>query len=132
MALYRRLVAVQPDRAQWWIRYGWTLRNTRHYEAALRAFARADRLDPHAYWSAYGQALTYLALKRYDEALAAFQRAITIDPTRPGPHEWRSRIYLQLKSDDAAIDAALYGLNQVPDDHQLQKVLQEAEKQLRW
>ena len=130
--LYGRLVQVQPNVAEWWIRYGWALRYTRQYEAALDAFARADALAPNAYWSAYGEGLTYLALKRYDEALNALNRAIAIDPTRPGPHQWRGRIYLKLKHYDAAIDVALYGLNYIPDDETLHNILNEAKRQLRW
>lgn len=130
--LYDQLVRIQPDVAEWWIRFGWSLRATRRYEDALQAFARADALDPNAYWSAYGEGLTYWNLRRYDDALAAFQRAIRIDPTRPGPHEWRGRIYLRLKHYDAALDAALYGLHYLPEDQDLHNILQEAQRRLRW
>lgn len=117
--LYEALTRARPHDADAWVRLGWALKATRRYEEALAAFARADREDPHLFWSALGQAQVYVQLERWDLAFAEYQRAIDIDPRKKSPHYQRVLLYLRLHQDDAAADAALFGLHYFPEDETL-------------
>ncbi len=114
--LYARLAREHPQDADVWIYLGWAYKGAHQYQKALEAFAHADRIDPHRFWSAYGRAQTYALLGRWEDALKEYQRALDIDPHHKHPHYERIQIYQQLKQYDAAADAALFGLYYFPND----------------
>lgn len=56
---------------------------TKNYDAALKAFAEATRIDPKNPITAANVADVYLEMKNYEKAVAAFTEAIAFDRDRP-------------------------------------------------
>lgn len=83
---YRRAIALNPNFATAYQRYGWLLLSMGKRDDALRAMRKAVELDPlsKVHNAALGVALVFS--HRYDEAIKYYQRTLELDPALAGMH----------------------------------------------
>lgn len=80
LALYDRVIAIQPDYAEAWNRRATLYLTQENYAEALRDVNEALRLEPRHFgaWGGLGSVLESLGAQ--DEALAAYEEALRIYP----------------------------------------------------
>jgi len=92
LALYDRVIAIQPDYAEAWNRRATVFLTQENYPEALRDVNEALRLEPRHFgaWGGLGAVLEGLGSK--DEAIAAYQKALDIYPLFPSAKRGINRI----------------------------------------
>ncbi len=83
-AWLRRATELVPDRAFFLLLFGKQLIETGNPEDALKALARAEKLQPNDPEIAVAQANALASLNRVEESIDAFRRTLTLKPD----HEW--------------------------------------------
>jgi protein O-GlcNAc transferase len=80
-ALYRRVLAGEPDQIEALQFLGMVEVEERNYDAGLELLERADKVAPDNAQIAYHMALAFEATERLDDAIASLKRAVAIDPS---------------------------------------------------
>lgn len=95
MALYDRVLAIQPDYAEAWNRRATLFLTQKNYAEALRDVNEALRHEPRHFgaWGGLGAVLENLGA--LDEALVAYTNALEIYPLYPAAQQGIARIRRQ-------------------------------------
>lgn len=92
LALFDRVIAIQPDYAEAWNRRATLYLSQENYAEALRDVNEALRLEPRHFgaWGGLGAVLESLGAK--EEALTAYEKALEIYPLFPSAQKGIARI----------------------------------------
>jgi len=82
-ALYRQVLAVQPDHASAWHMLGVATRQSGLLSLAEEQIRRAISLDPHNAAAHCNLGEAYGAMGRFDDAIACYRRALELKPDSP-------------------------------------------------
>ena len=84
---YREALALQPQRADWWLNYGIVLRDCGRYEASVEALRRAGELAPALAATVYAEiGVTFDTAARFPEAIEAMEQVVRLRPDNPAAH----------------------------------------------
>jgi serine/threonine protein kinase len=80
LSLYDRILEIEPNNPDCWLRRGNTLIHLSRYEEAIISYDRFLEfgLDNHDFWWLYGYALIHLS--RYEEAIISYDRFLELEP----------------------------------------------------
>ena len=79
-ALFDKLLQLEPNYSQAWVKRGEVLLELQKYDEALKAFDEAVKLKSDYAPAWYGRGKVLEKLQRYEEALAALNKALQIQP----------------------------------------------------
>ncbi|HEY3898203.1 MAG TPA: tetratricopeptide repeat protein [Chthoniobacter sp.] len=85
-AIYRQILAVEPNHAAAYSNLGEAYRVTNRFAEAVDVFQRAIHLNPNLAEAHYNLGLALVGLERKDEALAEFRQALKIKPNYAEAH----------------------------------------------
>ncbi len=102
---YKRALALSPNYPNAHDGYGFFLKATGQHEAALRACALAQQLDPLSLFASLSVGWAYYFARRFDEALAQGRKVLELDPNFGFAYAHAGLCHLQLGQFDEAVAA---------------------------
>ncbi len=104
-AEYKRAIELSPNFANAWDGYGFFYKATGQSEAAIRAGARAQELEPLSLFITLSLGWAYYFARQYDRALEQGRKALDMDPNFGFAYWHRGMAYIQQKRFADAVTA---------------------------
>lgn len=108
---YKRAIELSPNYANAHDGYGFFLKATGQYDAAIRECQRAQELDPLSLFIMLSLSWAYYFARRYDEALAQARKVLEMDPNFGFAYWHLGMVYLQKGMQEDSIAALRRAVN---------------------
>ncbi len=96
---YSKAIAVNPDDAEAYMRWGDAYFNQKDFEHAIENYTKVIELTPTDIYVFYSRGSCYRSLHNYEQAIADYSKAIEIRPSNPYSYSDRAYCYVKRGSE---------------------------------